>query len=72
MTRYQVFSVLGDGNAFSVLTTTDPREALAKLESESVKYGHHRHHYHGIWDADDPERGDVSIECEEAALEMAE
>lgn len=69
--RWTVYSVLGDGNTFDVLTTTDPREALAKLEDEAQKYAHHRHHAHGIYDPDNEERGDVSDRCEEAALEMA-
>lgn len=71
MQRWTVYSVLGDGNAFDVLTTTDPREALAKLESEHQKYAHHRHHAHGIYDPDDVERGDASERCEELALEIA-
>ncbi len=69
MREYTVFSVLGDGNQFNVLTTWDPRAALAKLKAEQEKYAGHRHHAHGIYDADDPEAGDLELRLEELLVE---
>lgn len=67
--RYTVYSVLGDGNPFNVLTTEDPREALDALDLECEKYRGQRDrsdHAHGIFDPDDEERGDITLDAEEA------
>lgn len=71
MPRYTVYTVFRDGNPFDVLTTSDPREALDKLDEQYNKHGI-RYAAHGIYDPDDPERGDVEDQAEEAAEEMEE
>jgi len=68
MTRYTVYTVLGDGNPYDVLTTEDPLAALQALEAQQAKYSKPDasvHIHSGIFDPDDPERGDVQDECEE-------
>lgn len=63
--RYTVYSVLADGNPWNVLTTENPLEALAALKAERETYANNRHHHHGIFDQDDPERGDIQNLLEE-------
>lgn len=63
--RYTVYTVLGDGNPFDVLTTEDPREALDMLDQQHLLYQGFRHRCHGIFDPDDEERGDITVVAEE-------
>jgi len=63
--RYAVYTALGDGVPREVLETGDPAAALAALASEEARH-EHRDHVSGMYDPDDPERGDVRGAAEDA------
>ena len=61
-TTYAVYTVLEDGNPTTVLVTSSPAEAVAKLHAEQALHASRRDHAHGIYDVDEPEDGDLDLE----------
>lgn len=68
MGRYTVYSVLGDGNPWDVLSTDSPEQALNALDRERNKYAKHRDHHHDVYLTDDPEAGS----CESLLMDLGE
>jgi hypothetical protein len=66
--RYTVYSVLADGNPWTVTQTDDAELALLAYRAELEKYAGHRHHAHGIFLTNDPEKGDVQEDLESCSL----
>jgi hypothetical protein len=66
--RYTVYSVLADGNPWTVTQTDDAELALLAYRAEVEKYAGHRHHAHGIFLTNDPEKGDVQEDLESCSL----
>lgn len=63
--HWTVYYVLGDGNARETLTTSDPRAALDELDRLREQYAGHRQHAIGVYETDEPERGDREDDLEE-------
>jgi hypothetical protein len=66
--RYTVYSVLADGNPWTVTQTDDAELALLAYRAEVEKYAGHRDHAHGIFLTNDPEKGDVQEDLESCSL----
>jgi len=74
--RWTVGGADPSGNAYDILKTADPVEALAKLEALRVEADHpgsglsNRTYF--VYDAEEPERGDAQMLLEEMVEDEAE